>query len=47
MIGLFLILVLLQGILGDRKTKQIVSLIEIPVSAFLWYLYFLTRSYPY
>jgi hypothetical protein len=32
MIGLFLILVLLQGILGDRKTKQIVSLIEIPVS---------------
>ena len=35
MIGLFLILVLLQGVLGDRKTKQIVALIEIPVSVLL------------
>ncbi|KAH0287195.1 hypothetical protein KCU62_g6089, partial [Aureobasidium sp. EXF-3399] len=38
MIGLFLILVLLQGILGDRKTKQIVALIEIPCGFALRYI---------
>lgn len=31
MIGLFLILVLFQATLGDRKTKQILNLIDIPV----------------
>lgn len=38
MIGLFLILVLFQGTLGDRKTKQIVNLVEIPVNAYPYYI---------
>ncbi|THZ81801.1 hypothetical protein D6C84_06323 [Aureobasidium pullulans] len=38
MIGLFLILVLFQGTLGDRKTKQIVNLIEIPCGFALRYI---------
>ncbi|KAH0379490.1 hypothetical protein KCU92_g8158, partial [Aureobasidium melanogenum] len=38
MIGLFVILVLLQGILGDRQTKRIVNLIEIPCGFALRYI---------
>jgi hypothetical protein len=47
MIGLFLILVLFQGTLGDRKTKQIVNLIEIPVSLLSRFLSFLNISNSY
>jgi hypothetical protein len=47
MIGLFLILVFFQGTLGDRKTKQIVNLIEIPVSLLPQSLSFLYCSDSY
>lgn len=32
MIGLFFLLILSQSVLGDKKTKRLVALIEIPVS---------------
>ncbi|KAI5246694.1 hypothetical protein E4T42_06310 [Aureobasidium subglaciale] len=38
MIGLFLILVAFQGMLGDKRTKQIVNVIEIPCGFALRYI---------
>lgn len=35
MIGIFVLLILSQAILGDRKTKSILALVDIPVRIFM------------